>query len=216
MSRFYRAIYWLLSKPVRAIWRVRTEGIENIPEKGCILVANHTAFSDVIVLEVAQKRQIRFMAKKELFKIPLLSALIKALGAYPVDRGGADIKSLKNTFRMIEDGDIVGIFPQGTRCPNVDPRDTEVKGGIGMIAYHAKADILPVFIDNKGKTRSFSRNTVRIGKLIPFEQLGFDKGGRAEYDRVAKHIFSKVCELKYGEGNGYSEKESSDGEDQNS
>ncbi|MBR4933330.1 MAG: hypothetical protein IKZ03_02615, partial [Clostridia bacterium] len=82
------------------------------------------------------------------------------------------------------------------------PRDTEVKGGIGMIAYHAKADILPVYIDNKGKTRSFRRNTVKIGKLIPFEELGFEKAGRAEYDRVAKYIFSKVCELKYGEGNG--------------
>ena len=215
MSKFYKFIYKTLGGPVRALWRIKTEGIENIPEGGCILVANHTAFSDVLVLEAAQKRQIRFMAKKELFKIPLLSSLIRALGAYPVDRGGADIKSLKHTFKMIENGDVVGIFPQGTRCPNVDPRDTEVKGGIGMIAYHAKADILPVYIDNKGKTRSFSRNTVKIGKLIPYSELGFEKAGRAEYDRAAKYIFSKVCELKYGEGNGFSQKETDDGADQN-
>lgn len=208
---FYNVIYKLFSRPVRAIWRVKTEGIENVPEHGCLLVANHTAFSDVLVLEAAQKRQIRFMAKKELFKIPLLSQLIKALGAYPVDRGGADVRSLKLTFKMIEEGDLIGIFPQGTRHPNTDPRTTEVKSGIGMIAYHAKADILPVYIDNDGKTRSFHRNTVKIGKLIPFGELGFEKAGRAEYERAANYIFSKVCELKYGEGNGALESEGSNG-----
>ena len=108
---FYNVIYKLFSRPVRAIWRVKTEGIENVPEHGCLLVANHTAFSDVLVLEAAQKRQIRFMAKKELFKIPLLSQLIKALGAYPVDRRGADVRSLKLTFKMIGEGDLIGIFP---------------------------------------------------------------------------------------------------------
>ena len=208
---FYNVIYKLFSRPVRAIWRVKTEGIENVPEHGCLLVANHTAFSDVLVLEAAQKRQIRFMAKKELFKIPLLSQLIKALGAYPVDRGGADVRSLKLTFKMIEEGDLIGIFPQGTRHPNTDPRTTEVKSGIGMIAYHAKADILPVYIENDGKTRSFHRNTVKIGKLIPFGELGFEKAGRAEYERAANYIFSKVCELKYGEGNGALESEGSNG-----
>ena len=208
---FYDVIYKLFSRPVRAIWRVKTEGIENVPEHGCLLVANHTAFSDVLVLEAAQKRQIRFMAKKELFKIPLLSQLIKALGAYPVDRGGADVRSLKLTFKMIEEGDLIGIFPQGTRHPNTDPRTTEVKSGIGMIAYHAKADILPVYIDNDGKTRSFHTNTVKIGKLIPFGELGFEKAGRAEYERAANYIFSKVCELKYGEGNTSLESENSNG-----
>ena len=208
---FYNVIYKLFSRPVRAIWRVKTEGIENVPEHGCLLVANHTAFSDVLVLEAAQKRQIRFMAKKELFKIPLLSQLIKALGAYPVDRGGADVRSLKLTFKMIEEGDLIGIFPPGTRHPNTDPRTTEVKSGIGMIAYHAKADILPVYIDNDGKTRSFHRNTVKIGKLIPFGELGFEKAGRAEYERAANYIFSKVCELKYGEGNTSLESENSNG-----
>ena len=196
---FYQIIYKLFSRPVKAIWRVSAEGVENIPGGGCILVANHTAMMDVLVLEAASPRQIRFMAKKELFKIPLLSSLIKALGAYPVNRGGADVKSLKLTFSMIENGDLIGIFPQGTRVPYADPRESEVKGGIGMIAYHAKATIVPAFIDTaKGKTRAFHKNHVIFGKPIPFEELGFEGGGRSEYQRVAKLIFDKVCELKYG------------------
>ena len=196
---FYQIIYKLFSRPVKAIWRVSAEGVENIPEGGCILVANHTAMMDVLVLEAASPRQIRFMAKKELFKIPLLSSLIKALGAYPVDRGGADVKSLKLTFSMIENGDLIGIFPQGTRVPYADPRKSEIKGGIGMISYHAKATILPAFIDTSaGKTKAFRKNHVIFGKPISFEELGFEGGGRAEYQRVADLIFSKVCELKYG------------------
>lgn len=197
----YNIIYKLFSRPVRAVWRIRTEGLENVPEEGgFLLVSNHTAFSDVIVLEAAQTRQICFMAKRELFRIPLLSQLITALGAYPVDRGGADVKSIKHTIKMLEDGNVIGIFPQGTRCPNTDPRTTELKGGVGMIAYHAKANVLPVYIDGNGKTRAFHRNTVKIGKLIPFEELGLEHAGRAEYERAGKYIFSKVCALKYGDG----------------
>lgn len=195
----YNVIYKLFARPVRGLWRIRTEGLENVPESGgFILVSNHTAFSDVIVLEAAQTRQICFMAKRELFRIPLLAQLIRALGAYPVDRGGADVKSIKHTIKMLDNGNVIGIFPQGTRCPNTDPRETDLKSGVGMIAYHAKADVLPVYIDGNGKTRAFHRNTVKIGRLIKFDELGLERSGRAEYERAGKYIFSKVCELKYG------------------
>ena len=103
---FYSAIYKLLARPVRAIWRVEAHGTENIPEDGCVLICNHTAFSDVLALEVASHRQIFFMGKAELFKIPLLKQLITALGAFPVNRGGADITSIKRTISEIESGNL--------------------------------------------------------------------------------------------------------------
>lgn len=200
---FYSAIYKLLARPIRAIWRVEAHGTENIPEGGCVLICNHTAFSDVLALEVASHRQIFFMGKAELFKIPLLKNLISALGAFPVNRGGADITSIKRTISEIESGKIVGIFPQGTRCPDVDPRTTEVKGGVGMIVYRAKADILPVYIDGAaGRTRSFHKNKVTFGKVIPFAELEAVSGGKRDYQAMTEYAFSKVCELKYGEGNG--------------
>lgn len=139
------------------------------------------------------------MAKKELFKIPLLSQLITALGAYPVNRGGADVSSIKRTIHMIEEGELIGIFPQGHRYGGVDPRTTSVKGGVGMIAYHTHASVLPVYVDSKrGKTGMFRRNTVIFGKPIPYEELGFVNGGVKEYQRAAETVFQKVCELKYG------------------
>lgn len=196
-------IYKLFARPVRGLWRVKREGIENIPEGGCMLICNHTAFSDVLTLEAAATRQIHFMGKAELFKIPLLRGLITALGAFPVNRGGADITSIKRTIAEINSGKIVGIFPQGTRCPKVDPRETEVKGGVGMIAYRAKCDILPVYLDgDAGKTKIFRRNRVIFGKVIPFAELEAASGGKRDYQAITEYAFSKVCELKFGEGNG--------------
>lgn len=196
---FYATMYRLFAPLVRAIYRVETVGRENIPEGGVILASNHTAFSDVLIISAAANRQVRYMAKKELFKIPLLAQLITALGAYPVDRGGADIGSIRRTISMLESGELIGIFPQGHRHGGKDPRTTEVKGGVGMIAYHTKSPVLPVFISNKRmKTGMFRRNTVTFGEVIPFEELGFEKGGAKEYQACAEHIFGKVCELHYG------------------
>lgn len=195
---FYGAIYKIFSRPVRAIWRTETVGLENVPADGAILISNHTSVTDVLVLEVALRRQIRFMAKRELFRVPILAQLIRALGAYPVDRGGADVGSIKRTIQMLESGDLIGIFPQGTRCPGVDPRGTEVKGGAGMIAYHAKVPVLPVFIDSKGgRTRAFRRNRVLIGKPVAFSEL-FPDGKRRDYADVARELFDRSCALKYG------------------
>ncbi len=197
---FYQWIYKTIKPAVSALYRIESHGVENIPENGAILASNHTAFSDVLVISAASTRQVRYMAKQELFKIPLLAQLIKALGAYPVNRGGADVGSIKRTFELIDSGELIGIFPQGHRYGNVDPRTTEVKAGVGMIAYHTKAAVVPVFLDSKaGKTRMFRKNIVTFGKPISFEELAFEKSGMAEYSRASRVIFDRICSIKYGD-----------------
>lgn len=199
MTSFYKKMYQIFQPAVAWIYRVHPVGWENVPEGGVILAANHTSFADVLVLSAASKRQLRYMAKKELFRIPLLSPLIKALGAYPVDRGGADVGSLKKTIAMLEEGEMIGIFPQGHRHGRQDPRKTEIKHGVGMIAYHSKAPVVPVFIDNaRMKTAMFRKNTIRFGTPITFEDLGFTSGGKVEYMNASRIIFDRVCEIKYG------------------
>ncbi|MBQ8370142.1 MAG: 1-acyl-sn-glycerol-3-phosphate acyltransferase [Clostridia bacterium] len=196
---FYEGIYKVFRPIVAAVYRIHPVGTENIPRGGCILASNHTGFADVLVISAASDRQVRYMAKKELFKIPLLAPLIKALGAYPVDRGGGDVGSIKKTIALVEEGELVGIFPQGHRHSGVDPRGTEIKHGVGMVAYHTKACVLPVFIDNKKMhTAMFRKNTVTFGKPISFEELAFTEGGKKEYMNASRIIFDKVCEIKYG------------------
>ncbi|MBP3378890.1 MAG: 1-acyl-sn-glycerol-3-phosphate acyltransferase, partial [Clostridia bacterium] len=181
-------MYKLFAGPVKYLYRIRAVGLENIPEGGCIIAANHTAFSDVLVISAAAKRQVRYMAKAELFKTPL-RPLIKALGAYPVERGGADVGSIKKTIALLGEGELVGIFPQGHRYGKQDPRNTEIKSGIGLIAYHAKTTVVPVFIDNKRlKTKMFQKNTVIFGEPITFDELGYVSGGKVEYMNASKKI----------------------------
>ena len=196
----YGKIYNALAPFLAKLYRLEVTGIENIPaEGGVIVAANHTAMMDVIILSIAMRgRQVRFMAKKELFSVPLVSSLIRAFGAFPVDRGNADIGSLKKAISLVDGGEMLGIFPQGTRQGGRDPRTTEVKSGVGMIAYRTRACVLPVMIENDGmKTKMFRRNHVIIGKPIPSDELGFVSGGMEEYNAAAKAIFAGICSLKY-------------------
>ena len=198
---FMNGLYKILRGPVRLFWRVKAEGLENVPEGGCLLAANHTSFADPIVISSVSPRKIRFMAKAELFRVPVLGRLIKGFGAFPVNRGGADVKSIKTTVSLIGSGEMVGIFPQGTRRPKIDPRETEIKGGVGMIAYHTKADVLPVMlVTKKRKTSLFRRTRVVFGKVIKYDELGLTGAGRDGYQRAAELIFSRICELETAAG----------------
>lgn len=200
----YKFLYGLLARPIRAVFRIKVTGTENLPKdgKGYLLCANHTSLLDVFIIEVSVDRQVKFMAKKELFSVPIVSSFIRACGAFPVNRGGADVESIKTTVRLLEKGDTVGIFPQGTRHSGEDPRKTEVKHGVGLISYRAKCGIIPVFIKTKKRQVKFFRKTeIIIGKPIEYEELGFTDGGKNEYRDVSEHIFRVICDLEENGGN---------------
>ena len=193
----YQVIRFFFLRPVRLLFRVRCVNEDRLPKDGgYILCANHTAMLDVLILSVCNDRQIRYMAKAELFKIPLLRGLITFLGAYPVDRRGADVKSIRRTISLIEEGYAIGIFPQGTRHPRVNPAGTPVKSGVGMIAYHARATVVPAYIRTKGnRVMPFQKTELVIGDPIPYEELGFEKGGTKEYKAATEKIFTEICAL---------------------
>ena len=197
MTKFYRVIYTLFVWPVRAIFPIKVVNPENIPtEGGCLVCANHTSMLDVLILSAGLKRQIRYMAKKEVMTVPVLGKFLSALGAYPVDRGGADVSSIKRTISFLEEGEMVGIFPQGTRHPGVDPATTPIKGGVGMITWHTKATVLPVCIATKhNRVRPFCRTQLIVGKPISFEKFGYTGGGRKEYLAASERIFADICRL---------------------
>ncbi len=197
MSKFYEKIYKVLAGPVRRLYRAKVYDGDKMPtEGGCLVCSNHTGLNDVIVLAACMKRQPRYMAKRELFKIPLLSSLIKALGAFPVERGRADVGALKTAISMIKSGEAVTVFPQGTRYKGVDPRETKPKNGVGMIAYHTGVPVIPVYIRTKNNhTFPLKRTEIICGDPIMPEELGFEKGGFAEYANAAEYIFGKICDL---------------------
>ncbi|MBQ9086772.1 MAG: 1-acyl-sn-glycerol-3-phosphate acyltransferase [Clostridia bacterium] len=199
-SVFYRICYAIFSKIVGFLFRIRVVG-EPEPEEGRFIVcANHIAASDPVVLCYAFRRhQVRFMAKKELFKIPLLAQLIRMLGAFPIDRGRNDVGAVKNAVKLVKDGKCMGIFPQGHRYPGQDPRQTPTKNGAALICTRAEADVVPVFLYRKDHIpKLFRRTYVIIGKRIPYGEFAYDPEQNGEYARITGMIFDRVCSL--GEG----------------
>ena len=197
--RLYAVAKAILGPILALTMRVRVIGKKNehTGDSGCVICANHTHMFDCIVLSIAFDRmQLRYLAKKELFRIPLLKNLIEGFGAYGVDRGGADVGAVKKTIAMLESGAAVGIFPQGTRHPGREIEDTKFKSGAVMAAYHAHVPVQPVAIKVKDrKYRFLRRKTVVIGAPISWEELGFREGEHPDYAKATEIVKERIIAL---------------------
>ena len=182
----------------RRMYKLNVIGEENVPADGAfVLGCNHTALFDPIMLILSVPRTIRFMAKKESFKTPVIGRLMAKLGMIPVNRGTADLKAMKASLSCLKEGGVIGIFPQGTRCPGVDPETTKPKDGVAMLSYRTNSPVLPAFIVTKGrKLRPFRRTTVVIGKPIKPEELMISSGTPSEYKAATELIWSRICDLE--------------------
>ena len=196
-NNFYMKAHKVLAPVIRFFSGIKVHGKENIPkEGGFLLCANHIAVRDVLLIGATCPRQIKFVAKKELFSVPVLRSVIKALGAVKLDRGGNDVAAIRKSIELIENGDMVSIFPQGHRYPAVDPSTTPIKSGAGMVAYRSGCDVIPVFIKTKGnKYGIFKKTEIFYGSPIKHCELGFKNGGKDEYDAVTELIFTKLLAL---------------------
>ena len=199
-SRAYAAVYAILKWPIRWLFRIHVKGAENEPKRGkgsYLLVANHLTVLDPVWLCAALKeQQPHFMAKAELFKVPVLASIVRALGAYPVKRGGADVGAIRHTIEILGEGRSVGMFPQGHRRKGVDPRTTDVKTGAVMIALRSGVPLLPAYIKVKdNKPRLFRRIDIIFGEPITVEELGYDPDAAGEYARISALLFERVCAL---------------------
>ncbi|QQK07563.1 lysophospholipid acyltransferase family protein [Miniphocaeibacter halophilus] len=147
MYWFFRNILWVV---LRIIFRIEVKGKENInTREKLIICSNHISILDPLILAITYNRQIHFMAKKELFEIPIIGKLFYKVGAFPVDRKKADLKSIKQSLKILKEDKVLGIFPEGTRVNTIDKNN--VKDGIGMMANRANSDILPVHIETEYK-----------------------------------------------------------------
>lgn len=197
-SRTYRVIYAIFSGIVGFLFNIKVVNKDREPDEGGYVVcANHVSATDPIALCYAfRKNQVHFMAKKELFKVPLLAPLIKVLGAFPVDRGGNDVGAVKTAISLVSEKKSMGIFPQGHRYPEENPRNTKTKNGVALIATKTGADILPCYIwRKKNKFKLFRRTYVIIGEVIPFESLDYNPDASGEYARITNIAFDKICAL---------------------
>ncbi len=174
---FQKLIYQLVSKllvfPIyKFVFRGCLIGRENIPQKDSfIVVSNHGSLLDPPLLGHALGRNISFMAKAELFKVPFLGFIIKACGAYPVRRGIADKNTIKTACKKLSNDNCIGIFIDGTRQKN--GRVNKPKQGAALLAFKNQKLLLPVAIVNSNRVMRFkfciplfSKIVIKVGKPL--------------------------------------------------
>ena len=148
-------VYWTVRavlQPALHLWfRLRRTGREHIPDGGVILASNHRSFLDPFVVGCCLRRPIYFMAKSELFQNRLIAWLLNCLGAFPVRRGQSDEESVQTSLALLERGEAVVIFPEGTRHrsgPLHEPRR-----GVGRLALESGAPVVPIAIAGTERAR---------------------------------------------------------------
>ncbi|MDD5686800.1 MAG: lysophospholipid acyltransferase family protein [Elusimicrobia bacterium] len=185
-------IYWLgwfISKVIFEIIYLReVTGLENLPGSGSyILAANHQSYADPPLVGSCIRKPIHYIAKKELFNIPVFGWCIKKMNAFPVDRGNTDIGALKNALKILGNGDSLLVFPEGTRYKPGKIR--KLKNGAAMLAVASNSPVIPVAVMNSDKLPSFSKLKVKFG--IP---MRFDSS--EAYSSITERIMSEIEKLK--------------------
>ena len=171
MSRIYLAVGFVSLPVVRLVFRLRATGLQHLPpEGGFVLAANHTSNFDPwpLGLPFFRRRWLRFMAKSELYWWPL-GAVLDAAGAFPVERGGGDQEAVDKAVELVRAGDVVVMFPEGTRQRKGLRKKWEARPhtGAARIAWEARAPLVPAAI--KGTDRLARLGPLRVAYGPPVE-----------------------------------------------
>lgn len=188
---------WFKIKPfAKLLFRLKVEGAENFPkEGGFIIAANHRSYLDPPIINTISPFPVIFMAKEDLFKVPILGSIITKAGAIPVERGRKGVKSLIKAIDFLKKGYVIGIFPEGTRA--APGKFLKPQPGIGLLIEKTKVPVVPVRIE--GADKVLSRDSkfpkflvypikVKVGKPIKFED-------NLSHEEMAKIIMEKIKAL---------------------
>ena len=195
--KLYKFLYSLVIPIFRVLYRVHITGCENIPKGASVICANHTSMLDPFFVAMAfgENEPLVFMGKIEIFKIPLLGALLRKIQAIPVDRGATSMSTLREAIGRLKEGRKVMIFPEGTRVHG-EADVAGAKTGAAMIACRADSSMLPVYVS--AKKHIFGRVDVVVGEAV---QTGeFEGSGNSKYKSVVECVFGEILRLGNGGG----------------
>lgn len=185
---------------MRLYFRLETRGREHVPLHGPVLViANHSSALDPPIVGGACPRRLCFLAKAQLFDIPLFGALIRSLNARPLRRDGADAGAMRTALRLLQDGAALLVFPEGTRGPEGTLRAP--KAGAAMLAVLAGAPVVPAFISGSGQALAKGRRLPRPVKVrVTFgPPLVFERpadGRKDHYEVVSRQMMAAIARLR--------------------
>jgi 1-acyl-sn-glycerol-3-phosphate acyltransferase len=196
----YPFVRALVSLPTLLIYRVRAKGVGNVPKSGAVLLApNHFSQMDHFFIGLYLRRQVRFMAKSQMFGPPIFTYIYKHGGVFPVRRGHHDEESFKTAFTILEQDGMLLVYAEGGRSRSGELG--EVKPGIGRIVLESGVPIVPVAIQGSESVRRWKR--LRFPKVrVQFgEPLSFpseESPSRERQLEVAEEVFARVREMYEG------------------
>jgi 1-acyl-sn-glycerol-3-phosphate acyltransferase len=189
---FYEIARVVLRTLYTVLFRLKAHGVENVPREGGVLIcSNHISVLDPPTLGIYVPRRLHYMAKSELFKFKPFAALITALGAFPVKRGGVSKEAIKTSLQLLRDGHAILMFPEGTR--NSDA--SSAKRGAALLAIRSGATVVPCRII--GGYRLFRRTHVIYGAPIDLSPYADSTDGEA-LDQATELIMQRIRELQVG------------------
>lgn len=192
MTRFYRIIYAIAAPIIHLLFPCRTVGLEDLPEEGALLCANHASGWDpiLIALNLPKDARLTVMAKDQLFRIPLLGFFLKKLGIFPVKRGGNDLTAMKTAMKVLSGGNRLLVFPEGTRVDGQG--DAEAKGGVTMMAVRTGVPMVPVYCG--GKHKFLRKTTIVFGE--PYVPVIAGRRPTPDENRaIAQEIMDRIYSL---------------------
>ena len=185
---------------MRLLFRLEARGTEHIPRSGpLVIVANHSSVLDPPLVGGAAPRPLTYLAKAELFDIPLLGALIRGVNARPLRRDGADAGALRTALRVLDDGGALLVFPEGTRGPEGVLR--EPKAGAAMLAILGGAPVVPTYIKGSGAAWPKGRRLPRPAKVVVTfgPPLTFQRAPgverKAHYEATSRALMAAIARL---------------------
>jgi 1-acyl-sn-glycerol-3-phosphate acyltransferase len=196
-------IYFFLKPLIRFIWIRKVEGIENIPKQGAIIIAsNHESYFDFLCFSAVCPRPLIYLAGEVFFKKWWWRIIMKLTGQIKVDRNSKDKSaSLKSALLVLEEGKILGIFPEGTRSPNGELQKAFI--GVTKIALTARVKVIPVgmigtynIMSKKDKFPKLKKCSIKIGKPLDLSQFYNERDDKNRLEFITnKIIMSKIAEL---------------------
>ena len=189
MNKMYSFAYHILWPIVHVLWPYRFTGREIIPEGGAVICANHSSFIDPILVGLAfgKKHFLHFMAKAELFKVPVLGWIMRKAGAFGVNRGSNDISAVRTAMKYLKAGEKVLIFPEGTRVSEDDA--VEARTGAIRLASKLRVPIVPVHVPRVKKL--FSRVHIHIG-----EPYYVENADHSSFERLSGELMRRISSLR--------------------
>jgi len=188
----YSVLRAIIRPLIFLLYRPQIDGYENFPLEGkTIIFSNHLSMLDPIIIGCILPRQVFFMAKMELFRIPILSSLLKSLGAFPVKRGTADLSAIKHSLQVLKEDKVFGIFPEGTR--NKEGQIRTFSHGVASIAHKSKAQTLPIAII--GSYKIFRSIKIKIGKPLDFNKYYAQKSSTELLENMSLEMEQALKDL---------------------